>query len=56
VNQSGPAEPIAVALAQDPVPRATVEIQHASLIDLDRDNRRYEWREQTTAPLSERNI
>lgn len=42
-NAAGPAEPIAERLAASAQPAADVTVRRASLIDLNRDHRAYEW-------------
>jgi len=44
-NATGPAEPIAEALAAQPAQTTTVEVTAVSLIELNRDNKAYEWRD-----------
>lgn len=50
-NTTGPAEPIAEALAAHEPLTATVTISHVSLINLNRDNQAYEWTDIATLPL-----
>ena len=44
-NAAGPVEPVAEALAAQPALTAEVEIAAVSLIELNRDNKQYEWAE-----------
>jgi 2'-5' RNA ligase len=50
-NSSGPAEPIAEALERHGERIAEVTVSAVSLIDLNRDQRAYEWTETASVPL-----
>jgi 2'-5' RNA ligase len=53
VNTDGPAAPVLAAVADLPTTPARVRIHEASLIILNRDQRMYQWRTFTTAPLAD---
>jgi 2'-5' RNA ligase len=50
-NTAGPIEPVADTLTAQPEQRADVEITAVSLIDLNRDNKAYEWVDVATVRL-----
>jgi 2'-5' RNA ligase len=52
-NTAGPIEPVADALATQPEQTADVEITAVSLIDLNRDNKTYEWVNVATVRLDQ---
>lgn len=49
---AGPAEPIIERLATRPVTSAEITVHEATLIDLNRDHRTYQWTDIATADLS----
>jgi 2'-5' RNA ligase len=51
-NTVGPAEPISQRLAAQPLSSAEITIYRAALIDLNRDQRAYEWTNIATADLT----
>ncbi|MGH3930442.1 MAG: 2'-5' RNA ligase family protein [Pseudonocardiaceae bacterium] len=51
-NHTGPAEPITQRLAAHPLTSTEITIHRASLIELNRDHRAYEWTDIATAELS----
>lgn len=50
-NAAGPAAPIAQRLTAQPVTSAEITVRHATLIDLNRDHRVYQWTDIATAEL-----
>jgi 2'-5' RNA ligase len=50
-NTAGQAAPITEALAAQPAHTAEIEISTVSLIDLNRDNKAYEWSDVATVRL-----
>lgn len=50
-NQAAPAQPAIDELARHPQHSAEITVTAASVIDLNRDNKMYEWTEIATAPL-----
>ena len=50
-NGVGSSEPVAEAVAAQPMPTADIEIAAVSLIDLNRDNKAYEWTDVATVRL-----
>jgi len=51
-NHTGPAEPIVQRLVAHPLTSTEITIHRASLIDLHRDHRAYEWNDVATVELS----
>lgn len=51
-HNTGPAEPIIQRLAAHPLTSTEITIHHASLIELNRDHRAYEWTNVATAGLN----
>jgi 2'-5' RNA ligase len=50
-NAAGSSEPVTEALASQPMPTVDIEIAAVSLIDLNRDNKMYEWTDVATVRL-----
>lgn len=50
-NQAGPSEAVVAALAEVPPRTAVIEVSSVSLIDLNRDEKMYVWRDVATAHL-----
>ncbi|MGH3981265.1 MAG: 2'-5' RNA ligase family protein [Pseudonocardiaceae bacterium] len=50
-NTAGPAAPISQRLMERPITSAEVTVPRATLIDVNRDNRAYQWTDVATAEL-----
>lgn len=54
-NAAGPSDTLAARLAAHPPSSAEITVDHVSLIDLNRDQRAYEWTNVAPANLATRN-